>query len=457
MMRILLLAGTALAAFASPAVAQASPSGGGAPARGATGSGDPVLDRLNALDARVRELEARNAELAKQARPGVAPSAFAEVRSSKNVEFGWAPTFADPGGDFTFRPRGWMDIDAAIFNERRGDYDYNDGTALRRLRLGFEEADFAGDAANITDAYLQYVRIPDLVLTVGQHKAPFGLEANNTDHYNVFLERGMFQNAFNSVGADRRIGISAAWSPARNINVAGGFFGDNESISRSTISPVTNTPDESWGFNGRATLEPVFEARRIVHLGVSGFYRTSLKSGDTPDAIRIGDRPDVRVDNGNIADSGLITNVRFVTYAGAEAVIIRGPLTLAGEAGRLWANRDAGFKDAHFTGFYAYASYFLTGETRPMKNGNYDRVRPQRDFGKGGLGALEIAARFDRLNLEDTPNPSRLGNDVPQSFRQTSVQLGVVQGRQHAARPHWGGNARRCLRDPPPPRFLIGK
>ena len=98
-------------------------------------------------------------------------------------------------------------------------------------------------------------------------------------------------------------------------------------------------PDESWGFNGRATWEPVFDTGKIVHLGLSGYYRTALKSGDTEDAVRLSDRPNIRVDNGNIADSGVITGVESLHYAGAEAAAVFGPFTVAGEVGRLWLDR----------------------------------------------------------------------------------------------------------------------
>jgi phosphate-selective porin OprO/OprP len=392
-------------------------------------TGDAILDRLNELDARVRQLEARNAELEQQAELNQGRVETVENRAAKAAQFGWAPTVSDANGNFTFKPRGVIEADAAAFHERTGGYDYNDGTALRRARLGFEgtafkwfnyrlEVDFAGDAVNITDAYLQYTKIPKTVLTVGQHKAPFGLESNNSDNYNMFLERGMFTNAFGNAGAERRIGISAAYSPKDNINLAGGFFGDNESISRSTSTPVTDTPDESWGANGRATWEPVFEPGKIVHLGVAGFYRRSLKSGDIADAVRLTDRPNIRIDNGNIADSGIITNTHSLRYGGVEAALVLGPLTVAGEAGRLWLDRS-GAPDGHFTGYYADAAYMLTGETRPFKGGNFDRIRPFKELGNGGLGAFEVALRYDQLDLSDTPVLARAGNKA------SSLTLGL--------------------------------
>jgi phosphate-selective porin OprO/OprP len=444
-MRILLLAGGSLLALASPALSQEAqqpqtnddtgeqlvpaddqPAEAAAPKP----TGDAVLDRLNALEARVKQLEARNAELEKQAELNQGRLETVENRAAKAAQFnGVAPTISDANGNFTFKPRGVVEADAVAFNERKGGYDYNDGTAFRRARLGVEgtafkwfnyrfEVDFAGNAVNITDAYLQYTKIPKTILTIGQHKAPFGLESNNSDNYNIFLERGMFTNAFGNVGAERRIGISAAFAPKENLNFAAGFFGDNESISRSTSTPVTNTPDESWGVNGRATWEPVFDTGKIIHLGLSGYYRSSLKSGDTANAVRLSDRPNIRIDNGNIADSGVITNTHSLRYGGVEAAGVLGPLTVAGEAGRLWLDRT-GVPNEHFTGYYGYAAYMLTGESRPFKAGNFDRIKPFRNLGDGGLGAFEVALRYDHLDLSNTPVLARAGNKA------SSLTLGL--------------------------------
>jgi phosphate-selective porin OprO/OprP len=383
-------------------------------------TGDPILDRLNALEARVKQLEARNAELERQAVATRTRVEAADKREAKQVQFGWAPTLSDDKGDFTFKPRGVIEADFAAFNERAGGYDYADGTAFRRARIGLEgsamkvfnyriEVDFTGNQAALTDAYLQYAGIEDLLITAGQHKAPFGLESNNSDNYNIFLERGMFTNAFGNAGAERRIGLSAAYAPKENLNLAAGLFGDNESVGRSTGAAITHSPDESVGGNARLAWEPVFEQGRILHVGASGYYRTNVKSGDVAGAVRLGDRPNVRVDNGNIADSGVIDGVESLRYAGAEAAAIFGPVTLAGEYGRLWLDRP-GLSDPSFDGFYVYATWFLTGETRPFHHGNFDRIKPRHPLGKGGAGAFELALRYDRLDLSDTPVLARAGN-----------------------------------------------
>ena len=435
-MRFQLIAGTALA-ISSPALAQEvapeptqeSPidtlvdSDAPEPtAESVKPTGDPVLDRLNALEARVKQLEARNSELEAQAELNQGRLESVETRAAKAAQFTWAPTTADPSGNFSFKPRGVIEADGFAFFERKGGYDYNNGTAFRRARLGLEgtalkwfnyrlEVDFAGNAVTLTDAYLQYTKIPKTVLTLGQHKAPFGLESNNSDNYNIFLERGMFTNAFGNAGAERRIGLSAAYAPQENINVAVGLFGDNESIGRSTGAPLTSAPDESWGINGRATFEPLFDTGKILHLGLAAYYRSDLKNGDIADAVRLTERPNIRGDNGNIIDSGVILGAKSLLYGGAEAALVLGPLTLAGEYGRLKVDRGD-LPSESFDGFYLLGAYMLTGETRPFKAGNFDRVRPFRELGKDGLGAFELAARYDQLDVSNTPVLARRRNQA---------------------------------------------
>ena len=383
-------------------------------------TGDPVVDRLNALEAKLQRLEAKNRELEDELELSRGRIASVEVRAAKGVQPGVSPTLADNNGVFSFKSRGVIDVDYAHFGTRAGGYDFNDGTGFRRARLGFEgtafkdflwriEVDFAGNVVTLQDAYLSYAGYKNTVLTLGQFKAPFGLESNNSDNYNTFIERGMFTNAFGTAGAERRIGAQAAYQ-RDNFTVAAGFFGDNESIGRSTGAPLTNAPHESIGVNARATWEPLNQPGRIVHIGAAGFWRSRLKSGDVGRALRLTERPNIRVDNGNIIDTGVIPGVDNLYYAGAEATLVHGPFSLTGEFGRLYVDRLPGLPDTHFDGGYVYGSWFVTGETRAFRTGNFDRIRPLSPFSnKGGTGAVELAVRYDTLDVGSTPVAARLG------------------------------------------------
>ena len=43
---------------------------------------------------------------------------------------------------------------------------------------------------------------------------------------------------------------------------------------------------------------------------------------------------------------------------------------------------DVGYDNEHFKGYYGYASYFLTGESRTyhVRNGASNRIRPQAEI-----------------------------------------------------------------------------
>lgn len=399
-----------------------SPDAGPSPAP----TGDPIVDRLNALEYKLKALESRNAELETALETANGRIETVTAKANKGLATnGVVPTFSDPSGTTTFKVRGVIDVDQAAFNERAGGYDYNNGTAFRRARLGFEgtafkvfnwriEADFAGNTVNLQDAYVQYVGIKPLQITLGQHKAPFGLESNNSDNYNVFLERGIFNVAAGNLGAERKIGLSVGYVKP-NLTLTAGVFGEGESIGRATdlTAPATpnvrDTPDEGWGFNARATWEPLSKEGQIVHLGAATYWRTGLRSA-TAVGARISDRPNIRVDNGNIIDSGVIADADTAFYYGAEAAAVFGPLTVAGEYGRLKINRLGTVPDPTFEGFYGYAAWLFTGESRTFKGGNYDRLKPKSNFdGKGGWGAWEVALRYDEADLSETIG-ARAGN-----------------------------------------------
>lgn len=438
-MRLMLLGGVSLAVLsATPALAA-----------GPTVSNQAILDRLNALETRVTTLEARNGELQAQnaelkqqiaGQAGAAPSAngagaqptiaaqsgnppvpaaasggrgTTQTASAGSPATVWTivPQFNSPDGNFTFKPRGILDIDYAGFDERRGGYKYNNGTQARRGRFGFDgtlfkqlayriEAEYVGGTVSLLDAYVAYTGKKNFTLTLGQVKVPAGLEANSSDAFNEFLERGMANTAFGAVGGERRVGVTLAYANPL-ITATGGLYGANESISRNTT-----TPGEVWGVNGRVTLEPINQPGRLVHVGGSAYHVNDLAAN----TVTLADRPNVRVDNGNLESvtitgnetaAGVQTGVKTATFYGLEGAGILGPFSVQGEYSHMQLNRYAGAPSLNFDGYYVFGSFFVTGESRSFKGGVIDRLRPIRPFdpAHGNFGAIELAARYDRINL----------------------------------------------------------
>jgi len=457
MFRQLMLGGASALALTAPAFAQSAPSSDQpapnsaetAPSSGldttvpaGDGSaetaplpaptGDPVLDRLNQLEAKVNALEARNQELEAQASEASTRIGKVEVRAAKSVQPGIAPTFSDVAGAFTFHPRGTIQLDYAAYHTRAGGRDFNNGTDIRRARFGFDgtawktwkyrvEAEFVKNSVNLLDAYIQYTGIPKFVLTIGQQKAPYGLEANSTDALNTFLERGMANNAFGAVGAERRVGASVAYQTPK-LNAAVGLFGAGEAVGRNNA-----TPGETYGVNGRITWDPILDTGRVVHIGASAYHVSNIAAKTINN---LGDRPNTRVDNGLIEaiSIGPVTTgpldeqtrgVRAATFFGAEGAIVYGPFSVQGEYGHLNVDRYGLVPNLNFDGYYAFASFFLTGESRSFKNGVVDRLKPFNDFdGHGQWGAVELAVRYDHLDLTDH-------NLSPLARRATSLTGGL--------------------------------
>jgi phosphate-selective porin OprO/OprP len=134
----------------------------------------------------------------------------------------------------------------------------------------------------------------------------------------------------------------------------------------------------------------------LLHLAASGSY-TFSGSGE----IRYRSRPESDlmprlVDTDEISgDAGMF---------GLEGAWRDGPLTLQGEFLRSRVSRD-GDSSVTFRGAYVQVAYMVTGETRryDTETAVFTGIEPARPFERSlaSLGALEIAARYSWLDLED--------------------------------------------------------
>jgi phosphate-selective porin OprO/OprP len=74
---------------------------------------------------------------------------------------------------------------------------------------------------------------------------------------------------------------------------------------------------------------------------------------------------------------------------------IHGPWSLQGEDLRSRVSRRNGLPSYVADGYYAFASYVLTGESRGYAAGNTANVKPRSSW-----GALELLARYSALDLD---------------------------------------------------------
>ena len=211
------------------------------------------------------------------------------------------------------------------------------------------------------------------------------LEELTSSRFSSFMERAAFTDAF---GFERRLGISANFTHGPLL-VQAGAFTDN-------ISDINSDENNSYGFDGRVVFMPKAGPAQL-HLGASAHYRDLQNAQDS---VRYRQRPFLHTSDTRFIDTGSIPAVSETSY-GLEAAAIRGPLHFAGEAYWQKVGRP-GLADPTFFGGYAEIGYFLTkGDTRGYKNGIFDRVKPADGIDKGGIGAIQVNLRYDRLDLND--------------------------------------------------------
>jgi len=314
---------------------------------------------------------------------------------SARVEFeGSKLRVESPDERFRFRLGGRVMADAAHYEE-----DINSlgsGTEMRRVRLSWDgildrdwrfktAAEFAG-GFDLKSAYIDYRGLENAYYRLGRNKEPVSLEELTSSKYTTFMERAMLTELV----------------PGFNIGLGGGHAGDNWGFSGGLYAGGEDgeeEQDEGFGLTGRVFLSPWRRHGLASHLGLSASYR---ELGDSH-AIRFRARPESHVTGTRLVDTGTIGMVEDVKRIGLESAFVADSLSLQAEYLAVDLRRSNGVPDLRFSGWYAYASWFPTGESRSYDagDGEFDGISPRRPFGRGGPGAFELGARFSRLDLTD--------------------------------------------------------
>ncbi|MBB5706246.1 OprO/OprP family phosphate-selective porin [Sphingopyxis panaciterrulae] len=363
---------------------------------------------LATLRAKVETLEARLDAATAQPVSSPAPSAPpAPAEPAPEIAWKGAPEIKTADG-WSFKPRGRMQVDVVGLDTPAGVTGARGGlaTEFRRVYLGVDgkipggfsyrvEADFANNAVELTDVYLTYGPGP-LSVTVGQVKPFWSLDEMTSDLFTSTMERAAFSQAF---GFERRVGLSAQYK-GKALLLQGGIFGAN-------ADDLLDDSNDSVSFDGRAVWMPKLGETQF-HLGGSLHLRDL---GNPAATVRYRSRPFAHTTDMRLVDTGEF-DAKGERGMGLEAAVIAGPFHAAGEG--YWQTvRRRGSTDPTYFGGYAELGMVLTpGDRRGYKDGAFDRLKPSRPITEGGIGAIELNARYDHLDLNDA---------------------GLVGGRQQAA------------------------
>jgi phosphate-selective porin OprO/OprP len=370
-------------------------------------------DELRAAQAEIRDLKARIVEA--PAQDGGLAGAVKEYlesdegkkalgRGPGDFRCFWKDGLAFESGDkaFMMHVGGRLQYDL-VFPAASGDVvakagDYNALGGFRRLRLQTEgtvqknvyfsvEVEFAGAAYAWRACYFGLKDLPVVGnFQIGIMKEPMGLEELTSDLFTTFTERALPDALVPSY--EHGAMLFNSYEDGRICWWAGDFWDGNVGPA-----PVQHN------LTARVTGAPVMDRERnlVVHLGASVSDRSPESETDA-----FSSRPEapfvpLLVNTGTFG-------VDSETLWGLEAAAAWGPWSVQGEWMRAHCSDhpDAPGPSPTFSGWYAQASWFPTGETRPYRNGTFQRIRPKANFdGKQGWGAVELAARYSVLDLDD--------------------------------------------------------
>jgi len=325
------------------------------------------------------------------------PAQTATAKPATEITWDGAPKLTAPGG-WSFKPRGRLQVDVAGVNAPAGipgSASLGIATEFRRAYLGFEgtipggfgyraEADIANSAVDLTDFYLTYKASPKVTVTLGQHKAFSSMEDMTSDLYTSMMERAAFNSAF---GFERRVGLSATYM-GKAVMVQGGIFADD-------AAALNADSNNSYSVDGRIVFMPKI-GKGQLHIGASAHVRDF---NDVSATARYRARPFVHTTDIRLIDTKAFSASGERNF-GAEFAYINGRFHATAESAWMTARRP-GLADPTFNGGYAEVGYLLTDDTTAYKGGAYDRIRPKHAVGKGGIGAVQVNARYDWLDLND--------------------------------------------------------
>ena len=303
-------------------------------------------------------------------------------------------------GGRIYQDWGWFSGD----DEAITAFGYDSGTEYRTARFSAEalfwghikgkaEVDWTDGKVVFKDVYMELLDLP-FNITVGHFKEPFSLEELTSSRFVTFMERASINQAF---VPSRNAGIQLSANLAdKMIYMAFGAF---KEVGDYPTNLVANDGEDLWAVTARIAASPVYneETNTVVHLGIAFSSRDLGDEG----VARLRARPETHMGN-RLVDTHNI-EAAMATLLGVEAAGVFGSFSLQGEyvSDSLDSPTNG---DPVFSGYYVEASFWLTGENRKYKRSSavFDRPKVKNLFLlQQGFGALQLAARYSNLNLND--------------------------------------------------------
>jgi phosphate-selective porin OprO/OprP len=285
---------------------------------------------------------------------------------------------------------------------------YLRGRFSRRFEFFFDP-DFAGGTLVVQDAYLDTVFAPAFRIRIGKGKTPFGLERLHSASNLLFVDRA----APTALAPNRDLGIQVLGDISGGlVSYLGGIMNgvpdggsadtdanDSKDLSgRVVVRPFSRIPTSPLKGLGLAMSGSV---GRQSGTGALPAFRTSLSqqqyfsySGAVADGVRTRYSPQL---------------FYYYKVFGGFAEFVHTSMPV---------RKDTVRDEVEKSAWQVAASIVLTGEAATDAAAGV-RPRASFDFGNGGPGALQLAARYHTLSVDETAD--LLGAVTPGSSRKAEA------------------------------------
>jgi phosphate-selective porin OprO/OprP len=327
-------------------------------------------------------------------------------------------SFASADGDFTFTLRSLIQFDYGYFAQGKNpaSVDLNSGSNFRRAQFGFVGTawkdwaynftyDFGGNGIEksgyIYSAYIEYDGFKPFGVRVGAFAPAAGIEDSTGSADLLFLERPTATDiARNIAGSPGREGISifaqgddylfSLAYTGKKATDAATFDAQQALVGRASYLAVNNS-DVKWLLD--ANVSHVFKVADIA-AGLGSPNTTSFSNG-----------PELAIDATKTINTGNI-DASKVTEFGFETAATWGGLYGQGGWFHYDIERRTALPNPDFSGWYALATYSLTGESHAYDptTASFRGLKPTNPLGTpGGFGAWEVKGRYSSTDLDFNP------------------------------------------------------
>lgn len=437
------LAGTALIALSGPALAAAQQPAPPPP--------DP---RISVLEQQLRDLQQQLNEIkgAQKANGGANDYSGAVLDLKRSTSSQYADlnsqmasqpkvsiangrfSFASSDGAFTLALRSLVQFDSSYFSQGRNpsSVDLNSGTNFRRAQLGFQGTvftdwtysfiyDFGGNGGEnrgyIYNAYIEYDGLRPFGFRIGAYTPSEGLDDQTSAGDLFFLERASASDIARNIAGSPGREAASIFAQGDTYLVALSYTGKKTTDNAST-GAIVGTFDAQQSLIGRAAWLAYSDTDAKWLL--EGHITDVLKLADTTanvasGTIRLSNGPENSVDASRTVDTGSL-DANGVREFGFESAATYQGLYAQGGWFRYEVDRRIAVPNPHFSGWYGFLTYSLTGEQHPYDptTASFRNLRPAKPLGSpGGWGAWEATARYSSIDLNFLPFATAANGGVP--------------------------------------------